>query len=83
MEIQHAGEALACLYRGQFNEGLDKLHYRKFCEKVFTSTAAVQVHALPAAKNHSARLYYTRCKSGWVIVHWIHNNGDVLWQRVD
>jgi len=62
-EIHHAGEAaLACLYGGQPVEGLDKLRHRKFCEKVSTSIAPVQVHTLPptsaAAKNHSAKVYY-------------------------
>jgi len=62
-EIHHAGEAaLPCLYGGQPDEGLDKLRHRKFCEKVSTSIAPVQVHTLPptsaAAKNHSARVYY-------------------------
>ncbi|KAA0203748.1 hypothetical protein HAZT_HAZT002769 [Hyalella azteca] len=44
-EIQKAGEeALVCLYGGQPNEGLDKLRYHKFCEKVSTtSTSPVQL----------------------------------------
>ena len=62
-EVQKAGEeALVCLYGGQPNEGLDKLRYDKFCEKVSTSTSPVQVHTLPptaaAARYHSMRVYY-------------------------
>lgn len=62
-KIHLAGEAaLVCLYGGQPNEGLDKLRHRKFCDKVSTSIAPVQVHTLPptsaAAKYHSARVYY-------------------------
>ncbi|KAA0202211.1 hypothetical protein HAZT_HAZT002179 [Hyalella azteca] len=43
-EVQHAGEeTLVCLYGGQPNEGLDKLRYHKYCEKVSTSTSSVQL----------------------------------------
>ncbi|KAA0201979.1 hypothetical protein HAZT_HAZT012060, partial [Hyalella azteca] len=40
-------EALVYLYGGQPNEGLYKLRYHKFCEKVSISASPVQVHTLP------------------------------------
>ncbi|KAA0192351.1 hypothetical protein HAZT_HAZT005538 [Hyalella azteca] len=60
--FQKCEEALVCLYGGQPNEGLDKLRYHKYCEKMSTSISPVQVHTLPptaaAARYHSMRVYY-------------------------
>jgi len=86
-EIHHAGEAaLACLYGGQPDEGLDKLRHRKFCEKVSTSIAPVQ-YTLCHLHQQLLRITVpectTRCKSGWAIVHWTHSNWDGLWKRAD
>ena len=62
-EVQHAGEAaLVCLYGGSPDEELKRLRYRRFSEKVSTSTSPVQVQTLPptsaAAQYHSARVYF-------------------------
>ena len=86
-EIHHAGEAaLACLYGGQPDEGLDKLRHRKFCEKVSTSIAPVQ-YTLCHLHQQLLRITVpectTRCKSGWAVVHWTHSNADGLWKRAD
>jgi hypothetical protein len=61
-DIVQAGErALVALYGGCDDEGLDKLRFTKFCEKVAQSTSSVQPCSLPptsaAAANHSLRVY--------------------------
>ena len=59
--IKAGEEAITCLYSGTPFEGLDRLRFRKFANKVMTSTTYVQVHTLPptsaAAMHHSLRVY--------------------------
>lgn len=62
-DVVEAGEkALVCLYNGKLGEGLNSLRYKRFCEKVATSTSHVLPMSLPptsaAAKFHSLRVYY-------------------------
>ncbi len=62
-EIITAGEkALVCLYNGTLEDSLDSLWYKKFCNKVASSTTPVQACSLPpttcAAKYHTLRVYH-------------------------
>ena len=62
-EIFAAGEqALVALYNGKPGEKLDSLRYKRFCEKVATSTSFVSPQVLPptsaAAKYHCLRVYF-------------------------
>ena len=62
-EIFAAGEqALVALYNGKPGEKLDSLRYKRFFEKVSTSTSFVSPQALPptsaAAKYHCLRVYF-------------------------
>ena len=71
-EVKEAGEQLFIrLYNGQEAEGLDKLRYRHFLQKVSTRNTVVQVQSLPptesAAKYHSFRTYSQ-------VQYWIHGN---------
>ena len=61
-EIVTAGaKALVSLYNGKAGDDLDKLRYRKFCEKVATKSSQVLCQSLPptsaSAKFHSMRVY--------------------------
>jgi len=64
VEIVSAGEkALVWLCNGKSGDGLDSLRYKRFCEKVATSTShAVKPESLPptsaGAKYHSLRVCY-------------------------
>ena len=60
-DVVTAGErALVCLYNGK-DECLDDLRYRRFCQKVSTSTTPVKAKTLPptsaTSKYHSLRVY--------------------------
>ena len=60
--IVRSGEfALASMYGGLPGEGLDSLHYMKFCEKARSRISMVQVHTLlpisVGASEHSKRVY--------------------------
>ena len=62
-DIEVAGEkALVCLYNGKFDDSLDVLRHKRFCEKVATKSVYVQPQSLPpttaAAKYHSYRVYF-------------------------
>ena len=85
-EVIKSGEmAICCLYNGSPSEGLDSLRFRRFANKVMTSTTFVQVHTLPlssaAASYHSLRVYLQ-------VQTWI-GNGDSMeplewgWDRTD
>ena len=85
-EVIKSGEmAISCLYNGSTSEGLDSLRFRRFANKVMTSTTFVQVHTLPptsaAASYYSLRVYLQ-------VQTWI-GNGDNLeplkwgWDRTD
>ena len=41
-----------CLYGGNVGEGLDKLRYRRFLEKLATNISSVQVHTLPQLQQY-------------------------------
>ena len=73
--IKAGEEAIICLYNGLPHEGLDHLRYRKFANKVMTSTTCVQVHTLPptsaAASYHSLRVYLQ-------IQEWVNGNCNNL-----
>ena len=53
---------LVSLYNGKPEDNLDSLRYKKFCEKVTSSSCHIQPQALPptsaAAKYHSLRVHY-------------------------
>ena len=60
--IVTAGEkAIVSLYGGSKTDGLDSLHYKRFCDKVSKSTTPVEPQSLPptlaAVKYHSLRVY--------------------------
>jgi len=61
-EVVSAGEqVIISMYKGNRNDTLDELRYKRFTEKVALSTTFVQVHSLPptsnASKYHSMRTY--------------------------
>ena len=53
---------LVNVYNGTPGESLDSLRYKRFCEKVATTTMCIRPQTLPptsaAAKYHSLRVYY-------------------------
>ena len=62
LQVKEAGEkALVTIYGGKQTEGLNKLQYRKYSEKVATSLSQVDPKNLPptsaAAKFHSYRVF--------------------------
>ena len=62
-DISAAGEeVLIILYNGKFERSIDLLRYKRYCDKVASSTSHVQPQTLPptsaAAKYHSFRVYY-------------------------
>jgi len=66
-------------------EGLNALRYRRFCEKVLTSSSFVQVHTFPptssAAQYHSARVYLH--VQQWVGRPTMMNPEDWGWVQID
>ncbi|KAK7111484.1 hypothetical protein V1264_011106 [Littorina saxatilis] len=73
--IVAAGErALIHLYNGCKGESLDILRYKRFCEKVATCSASVDVQSLPptsaAAKYHSLRVYLQ-------VQEWVNLSADL------
>ena len=62
-DIIAAGEeALIILYNGKVEKSLDSLRYKRYCDKVVSSSCYVHPQTLPpissAAKYHSLRVYY-------------------------
>ena len=55
-------EALIILYNGKVERSLDSLRYKRYCDKVASSSCYVHPQTLPptssAAKYHSLRVYY-------------------------
>ena len=45
--IARCEEDIVSVYGGNAGKGFDKLHYRRFIEKLATSKSSVQVHTLP------------------------------------
>ncbi len=77
-EVIKVGEsALLILYNGNTGEELNTLRYRRFREKVSSSSSAVELHQLPptsdAEKFHSLRVYFQ--VKNW-LSNDIHYNAD-------
>ena len=55
-------EALIILYNGKVERSLDSLRYKRYCDKITSSSCYVHPQTLPptssAAKYHSLRVYY-------------------------
>lgn len=84
-ELVKAGEkAFVHLYGGRDEEGLDKLRYRKFCEKL-KGTSHIQPQTLPptfaASVYHSLRVYFQVMQ--WKGKQQNMNPEDWGWQLVD
>ena len=67
--ISAGEEAIVSLYGGNVGEGLDKLRYRRFLEKLATNISSVQVHTLPQLQqllNITVPMCVTKYMSGLV-----------------
>ena len=89
-EIENAGEKVVCiLYNGNPTESLNTLRYKRFCEKVFTSLAHIQLRVLPptvaASKFHSFRVFNQICQwKGSIMLpnEWGWKETDMGWSPI-
>ena len=68
--IKSGEEAICCLYNGSPSEVLDSLRFKRFANKVMTSTTFVQVHTVPptsaAASYHQGSYASGKCQENLI-----------------